>query len=76
MMSNFGIRFMVYHDTVKLLRKYNDNQVVCDMTAGAIAGVTQVYSNHWTDVIKTRMQSGSPDKYKGFIDCGQKIMME
>ena len=44
---------MVYEDSKKVVSKVIHNQVLSDLTAGAIAGAVSVFANNPIDVVKT-----------------------
>jgi len=48
--------------------------MLTDLCAGGFAGFCSVMFNNPIDVIKTRMQGVDANKYKSFLDCGQKIL--
>lgn len=50
------MRFVVFTDTSKLLSRYINQKILCDLVAGGFAGFVSVMVNNPVDVIKTRMQ--------------------
>ena len=47
--------------------------MVHTIAASVLAGAASVYGNTPVDVIKTRMQGLSADKYTGVLDCAKQI---
>jgi len=70
--SNQAIRFLVYNDLFKTLKR-SMNETVAMMIAGGCAGAASVYANTPVDVVKTIMQGERSSEFKGPIDCAKDI---
>jgi len=69
------IRFFVYHEIGKLLKKGRERELKVHetMISGAIAGAASVFGNTPIDVVKTRMQGLKAAKYRNSVHCAKEI---